>query len=97
MLTIAPSPDLEKCIEEKCPNEYSKCKATRGCEDKLNKCEARCGAKYDQACWTLCLGIPGAAANVCICSVNKGCIPKVSELDRIGLTLMQVVNNVKTQ
>ena len=97
VLTIAPSPDLEKCIEDKCPDQYKKCKAARGCEDKLNKCEAKCGAKLDQTCWTLCLGLPGAAANVALCAVNQGCISNISQADRMGLTLMEVIDNIRSQ
>lgn len=25
------SAELRKCIEDKCPDQYSKCKATKGC------------------------------------------------------------------
>ena len=34
-LVYAQSPELVKCIEERCPDQYKKCKSTKGCEDKL--------------------------------------------------------------
>ena len=91
-LTLAQSPELVKCIEGKCPDQYKKCKSTKGCEDKLNKCANKCGEKLNQSCWTLCLGLPGAAANVCICAVNQVCIASVSVADRLGLNLMDFIN-----
>ncbi len=66
--------DLYSCIEQKCPTQYQKCKATSGCEDKLRKCEAKCGQKVNQICWSFCLGGPGAAADVALCAVNQGCL-----------------------
>ena len=42
-LVYAQSPELVKCIEDGCPTQYDKCKKTKGCEDKLNKCAAKCG------------------------------------------------------
>lgn len=96
-LINAQSPELVKCIEEKCPDQYAKCKAKSGCEDKLNKCATKCGEKLNQTCWTLCLGLPGAAANVCLCAVNQACISNVSKADLMGLTLMQAINNIKSQ
>lgn len=72
---FAPEPnDLESCIAERCPTEFAKCKSTSGCEDKLKKCEAKCGAKVDYTCWSFCIGTPGAAANVCNCAVKQGCL-----------------------
>lgn len=91
-LVLAQSPELVKCIEAKCPDQYKKCKSTSGCEAKLNKCATKCGEVYDQSCWTFCLTVPGAAANVCICSVNQGCITKISAADRLGLNLMDFIN-----
>ena len=91
-LIAAQSPELEKCLKDKCPTEYNKCLATKGCEDKLKKCADKCGEKLNQTCWTLCLGLPGAAANVALCAVNKGCISNVSKWDRMGLTLMQAIS-----
>ncbi len=38
VLTLAQSPELLKCIEDKCPDQYKKCKAASGCEAKLKKC-----------------------------------------------------------
>ena len=38
VLTLAQSPELVDCIEKKCPDQYKKCKDTKGCEDKLKKC-----------------------------------------------------------
>lgn len=43
VLTLTQSPALVKCIEERCPEQYKKCKAKSGCEDKLNKCATKCG------------------------------------------------------
>jgi hypothetical protein len=76
---IAPEvdPALEKCIKERCSDKYAKCKATKGCEDKLNTCEAKCGAKVNQTCWTFCIGLPGAAANVATCAANQKCLSSV--------------------
>ena len=42
-LTFSQSPALVKCIEDRCPEQYAKCKKTSGCEDKLNKCATKCG------------------------------------------------------
>lgn len=92
-LVVAQSPALVACIEKNCPDQYKKCKATSGCEDKLNKCAAKCGEKVNQTCWTLCLGVPGAAANVCLCAVNQGCISNTSVVDVVGLTLMGAISN----
>ena len=66
--------DLEKCIQQRCESEYNKCLNTKGCKDKLEKCEAKCGAKVAVSCWTLCIGTPGAAANVANCAVKAGCL-----------------------
>ena len=96
-LVFAQSPELIACIEAKCPDEYKKCKATSGCEDKLKKCATKCGEKLNQTCWTLCLGLPGAAANVALCAVNKGCISSVSDIDTFGLTLMAAIQNLSSQ
>ncbi len=96
-LVYAQSPELIKCIEERCPDQYAKCKKTSGCEDKLKKCAAKCGEKVAEACWSLCLGLPGAAANVALCAVNKGCLNGASKWDRIGLTLMSAIENIQSQ
>ena len=97
----AQSPELEACLEKKCPDQYKKCKATSGCESKLRKCADKCGEKLNQTCWTLCLGLPGAAANVALCAVNQGCIASMSKTDRAALTLMQAIymknSNIKAQ
>ena len=90
---FAQSPELVKCIEQQCPDQYKKCKSTSGCEKKLNSCAAKCGEKLNQSCWTLCLGLPGAAANVCLCAVNKGCIKNMTVLDRISLQAMNILDN----
>lgn len=92
----AQSPELIKCIEEKCPDQYKKCKNTSGCEDKLKKCANQCGEKVAQTCWTLCLGLPGAAANVALCAVNNGCISNASNVDKLGLTLMNAIETYNT-
>lgn len=96
---LCQSPELVECIEKNCPDQYKKCKATKGCEDKLNKCAAKCGEKVNQTCWTLCLGLPGAAADVALCAVNKGCIKNISLLDRIAMHAMQALedNNLRSQ
>ena len=96
-IVYAQSPELVQCIEKNCPTQYDKCKKTKGCEDKLNKCAAKCGEKLNQTCWTLCLGLPGAAADVALCAVNKGCISSISKYDRIALTLMQAILMKKLQ
>jgi hypothetical protein len=90
------SPELIQCLQNKCPDQYKKCLATSGCEDKLRKCAAKCGEKVNQTCWSLCLGVPGAAANVCLCAVNQGCITNSSVLDRVGLTLMNAISNFES-
>ena len=90
---FAQSPALVECIEKKCPDQYKKCKSASGCEAKLKKCADKCGEKLNQSCWTLCLGLPGAAANVCLCAVNQGCISKMTLLDRIALQAMNVLDN----
>ena len=96
-LVFAQSPELLDCIEKKCPDQYKKCKANKGCEDKLKNCAAKCGEKLNQSCWTLCLGLPGAAANVALCAVNQGCIAKISQSDKIGLSLMAAINNISSE
>lgn len=91
-LVFAQSAELRKCIEDKCPDQFKKCKSTSGCEAKLEKCAGKCGEKVAVSCWTLCLGLPGAAANVCTCAVNAGCLSGASTLDIIGLNLMGAIN-----
>jgi hypothetical protein len=90
-LAVAQSPELRACIEKKCPDQYEKCKKTNGCEAKLEKCAKQCGEKVAQTCWTLCIGIPGAAANVCTCAVSQNCITKITKIDRLGLNLMEAI------
>ena len=92
----AQSPALIECIEKGCPDQYKKCKAASGCEAKLEKCAAKCGEKLNQTCWTLCLGLPGAAANVALCAVSAGCIKNMSKVDRAALTLMQAISMKKS-
>ncbi len=96
-LAFAQSAELRKCIEDKCPEQYTKCKATSGCEAKLEKCAKQCGEKVAQTCWTLCLGTPGAAANVCTCAVNQKCITNVAKLDVVGLNLMGAISTYLEQ
>lgn len=96
-LVYTQSPALIECIEDRCPDQYSKCKNTKGCEDKLKKCAEKCGEKVAQTCWTFCLGSPGAAANVALCAVNQGCLSNTSKWDRIGLTLMSAIENIQSQ
>lgn len=96
-LTFAQSPELMECIERQCPDQYAKCKATSGCEDKLKNCAKKCGEKVNQTCWTLCVGLPGAAANVALCAVNQGCIANVSKFDKAGLNLMQAIETYLDQ
>lgn len=96
-LVFAQSPALTECIEKKCPEQYTKCKSSSGCEDKLRKCANKCGEKIAQTCWTLCLGITGAATNVALCAVNQGCITNASAIDRAALTLMHVIENFQTK
>lgn len=91
-LTFAQSQELRDCIEAKCPEQFKKCKATSGCEAKLEKCAAKCGEKIAQTCWTLCLGVPGAAADVCVCAANAKCLGSASKLDVVGLNLMAAVS-----
>jgi hypothetical protein len=90
-IVVAQSPELTKCIEAKCPDQYKKCKAASGCEAKLKKCAEKCGEKLNQSCWTLCLGLPGAAANVALCAVSQACIAKSSNFDIIGLNLLSAI------
>jgi hypothetical protein len=98
VVTFAQSPALIACIEAKCPDQYAKCKSTSGCEDKLKKCANQCGEKVAQTCWTLCLGLPGAAANVALCAVNQGCLAgEVTMIDRIGLNLMTAIETYMEQ
>ena len=100
-LVCAQSPELRACIEKNCPDQYSKCLKTSGCEAKLEKCANKCGEKLNQTCWTLCLGLPGAAADVALCAVNKGCITSMSKVDKAALTMMQAIshrtNNLRSQ
>lgn len=96
-LALAQSPELLDCIEKKCPDQYAKCKAASGCEDKLKKCAKQCGEKIAQTCWTICIGLPGAAANVATCAVNQGCITSVSKLDVVGLNLMGAISTYLEQ
>lgn len=96
-LAVAQSPELRACIEERCPDQYKKCKSTSGCEAKLEKCAKQCGEKVAQTCWTLCIGLPGAAANVCTCAVNQKCITNVSKIDRVGLNLMEAIETYHNQ
>jgi|688.fasta_scaffold111835_1 hypothetical protein len=97
VLAIAQSPEVLSCIEKKCPDQYKKCLATNGCEAKLKKCAGQCGEQLNQTCWTLCIGLPGAAANVALCAVNNGCISSVSKIDMIGLNLMQAVHAISQE
>jgi hypothetical protein len=96
-LTFTQSPALKACIEEKCPDQYKKCQAASGCEAKLEKCAKQCGEKIAQTCWTLCIGIPGAAANVATCAVNQKCITNISKIDNVGLNLMQAIKTYLDQ
>lgn len=96
-IVFAQSPELDACLKEKCKDNYDKCKKTSGCEDKLKKCADKCGEKLNQSCWTLCLGLPGAAANVALCAVNQGCISNISKFDNIGLNLMGAINTYMEQ
>lgn len=91
-----PFDDMKACIAERCPDQYKKCMDNKGCEDKLRKCADKCGIQLNQTCWTFCIGLPGAAANAATCAVNKGCLDS-SNFDRIGLTLMTVINNLQSQ
>ena len=95
-LVCAQSPELDACLKANCKDTYDKCKATKGCEDKLRNCANKCGEKLNQTCWTLCLGLPGAAANVALCAVNKGCISNASNMDKLGLTLMNAIETYNT-
>jgi hypothetical protein len=92
----AQSPELVKCIEAKCPDQYAKCKKTSGCEANLRKCADKCGEKVAQTCWTLCLGLPGAAANVALCAVNQGCLSG-TVADKLGLTLMSAIETYNSE
>lgn len=83
--------DLEICIQKRCPDQYQKCLNTKGCKDKLEKCEAKCGAQVDVSCWTLCIGLPGAAANVATCAVNQGCL-KSSIMDLFADAVAEILN-----
>jgi hypothetical protein len=94
---FAQSKELTDCIEAKCPDQYKKCKSTSGCEAKLKKCAEKCGEKVAQTCWTLCIGTPGAGANVCTCAVNQGCIKNASKIDVIGLNLMQAIQAISQE
>jgi hypothetical protein len=94
---FAQSPELIKCIAERCPDQYAKCKATNKCEDTLNKCANQCGEKVNQTCWTFCLKLPGPAANVAVCAVNQGCIANVAKTDVIGLNLMGAISTYLEQ
>jgi hypothetical protein len=96
-LAFAQSPALIKCIEERCPDQYAKCKKASGCEDKLKKCADKCGETVAQTCWTLCLGLPGAAANVALCAVNQGCLAGSTQIDLIGLNLMGAISTYLEQ
>lgn len=91
-LSLAQSEALIACIEKNCPDQYAKCKKTSGCEDKLRKCATKCGEKLNQTCWTLCLGFPGAAADVALCAVKQGCIAGDNIVEKVGLTLMGAIN-----
>ena len=90
-IVFAQSKELTECIEQKCPDQFKKCKAASGCEAKLKKCADKCGEKLNQSCWTLCLGLPGAAANVALCAVNQGCIKNMTLLDRIALQAIEAL------
>ena len=91
VLTLAQSPELLKCIQEKCTDQYNKCLQAKGCEDKLNKCALKCGEKVDYPCWSLCLGLlPGPSTNVALCAGNN-CFAKVSKIEIFGLNLMQAI------
>lgn len=70
------SPALVDCLNLKCPDQYNKCKATIGCEDKLKKCATKCGDNGNQTCWFSCISTPGVAYNVAKCGVIQGCIPQ---------------------
>ena len=93
VLVSSVDPVLEKCLQDKCPDQYSKCQKTSGCEDKMNKCLAKCGAKVDKTCWTLCIGLPGAAANLATCAANQKCITVQTLYELIREFLDAVVTN----
>lgn len=96
-IIFAQSTDLIACIEKNCPDQYAKCKSTSGCEDKLRKCADKCGEKVAQTCWSLCLGLPGAAANVALCAVDKKCLANVSKFDKVSLTLLSAIETYTSQ
>ncbi len=85
--------DLQACVQVQCPDQYAKCKSTSGCEDKVRKCCNQCGAKVNQTCYTFCIGVPGAAANVATCAANKGCVKSISPFDRAGLNLLRAIES----
>ena len=83
MSSVTVSPELEKCLNERCADQYNNCKNTSGCADKMEKCAAKCGEKINQTCWTFCIGTPGAAANLANCAVNQKCIVNADIFDLV--------------
>lgn len=71
-LALADFPDMEKCIEEKCPDQYSACMNKSGCRDDLERCANKCGTGVNIFCWSGCLGcISCPSANAAVCAVNN--------------------------
>ena len=66
--------DPQKCIEEKCPNEWAACQKNPKCLPDLQDCEKKCGTK--QSCWELCLGgkKDNEATNVAKCAAKNDCL-----------------------
>ena len=66
--------DPQKCIEEKCPNQWAACQKDPKCVPTLQECQNKCGTK--QSCWELCLAgkKDQAATDVAKCAAANHCL-----------------------
>ena len=74
---VAEIGDPQKCIEEKCPNQWAACQKDSKCLPALQDCQKKCGTKT--SCWTLCLPSKGsqAAIDVAKCAQANNCLTLV--------------------
>lgn len=66
--------DPQKCIEEKCPNQWAACQKDPKCIPALQDCQKKCGTKA--SCWEFCLPSKGsqAAVDVAKCANANHCL-----------------------
>lgn len=59
----------------------------------MDKCADKCGTQVNKLCWTTCIGLPGAAANLAVCAANVGCVG-VSEADNLVMNVYEYVQDL---